>query len=224
MKTIKILNYLVFVLVLSFGISSCEGEEGPPGPAGINGTNGTNGVDGSDGSDGSDGTNGTNGSDGTDGTNGTNGVDGTDGAKTYYSNWLTPTWIAQTNSDNTKYRLALFNTNSLSQSIIDRGIVLVYLKALGGEILQLPITSGGVEFQVIFSLRKISVNYHFTSSPYVTPPALNPLNKIRYILVPGTNLASKASQSKQDILDELKSMVDVSNYYEVCDYYGINPE
>jgi len=213
MKTINFLKYLVFVLVLSFGISSCEGDEGPPGPAGINGTHGTDGTNGTNGDDGTDGIDGTNGTDGADGTNGT---DGADGSKTYYSNWLTPTWIAESNG-NVKIRYAKFNANSLSQSIVDRGIVLVYLKMTDGRVFQLPISSGGIIFQVIFSLREIIVNYSLADSPYVTPPVMLSSNKIRYILVPGTNLASKASQSKQDDLP------DVSNYYEVCDYYGINP-
>lgn len=217
MKTISFLKYLVFVLILGFGISSCTGDEGPPGPAGINGTNG---------SDGTDGTNGTNGTDGADGTNGTDGTDGTDGANSniYYSNWLTPTWNAQTGSDGTKYRVGIITANTLTQSILDRGIVLVYLKTSSGPIIQIPVNSGGVDFQVIFDLREIIINYHLTDSPYVTPGALNSSNKIRYILVPGTILASKASKSKQDLLDELKTKVDVSNYLEVCSYYEINPE
>lgn len=111
-----------FAILAMMFLSSCtKPEVGPIGPAGTNGTNGK---------------------DGTAGTNGTNGINGNAnviGSNTVVlNNWITI-------SDNGTY--FIYNSTllwaSITQAIVDKGIVIVYMKD-GSSWVALPITVSGI--------------------------------------------------------------------------------
>ena len=112
------LFYSVVCLIVGIVFYSCKGPQGEIGPTGITG------------SVGSTGTAGPAGTAGTPGTAGAAGAQGPTGnANVVYSEWITPTWIA--NGDGTT--AAFFKQKSdanalLTQDVIDKGIVYAYVK------------------------------------------------------------------------------------------------
>lgn len=249
LKTKIAFAVLAITLTLSCnGDDGIDGLQGPAGPTGINGTEGTDGVDGANGTDGIDGTDGTNGTDGTDGTNGidgadgtngingTNGTDGADGAdgnaNVIYSDWFTPSWTKTTDA----FGRDLFEHDEaaadITQDILDSGVILVYGQLNGYNsdlwptyqvgLLPLVITyNTDIDtWTLIFSVGNLRIRLINNNNSY---SSLSILYQFRYIIIPSNNLANKSSsKSKQDIKDMLSNYgVDISNYDEVCDFYGI---
>ena len=206
MKTISKIKYALFLLVI-VGFISCKGEIGPAGADGIDGTNGTNG---------------TNGTDGDDGVNGTNGVDGEDGnANVISSAWITPTWSV-TNSTYGEYG---YTETRITEEFRNTGVILSYIDWTGeGQFAYaLPMTSGysNILFTINFGMSNVSsesIRWWFEAESNFTP---NANAKLRYVMIPAST--NKSANSKQEILEKLKNAgVDVSNYYEVMDYYGFD--
>ena len=112
------LFYSVVCLVVGIVFYSCKGPQGEIGPTGITG------------SIGSTGTAGPAGTAGTPGTAGATGAQGPTGnANVVYSDWITPTWIA--NGDNTTFTYFKQKSDAnalLTQDVIDKGIVYAYVK------------------------------------------------------------------------------------------------
>lgn len=164
--------------------------------------------------DGADGINGTN------GTNGTNGVDGQTGAtgtaNVIYSAWITaPAAIAET-VDGTAGMSTNINAPELSQEILDKGTVLVYVY-FGLGTFSLPYTSlaGGNSNTItaISFLKKIKL-FRFNHNGVGTtniPVSLS----WRYILIPGGVIATTGKEVK---LDYAKM-----SYQEVCRHFNIQP-
>jgi hypothetical protein len=156
-----------------------------------------------------DGTDGINGTNGTNGSNGTNGTTGT--ANVIYSDWTPGTAATVTNIDGTNGLSFLLPAPKLTQVILDKGTVLVYVK-FASTILILPYTStaGGTVNTITFfpELGGIKI-FRFNHSGVGTSSLSMSLN-YRYILIPGGVPAAKTSL-------DLKKMT----YEEVCNYYKI---
>jgi hypothetical protein len=157
---------------------------------------------------------------GDDGTNGIDGVNGATGAtgtaNVIFSAWLTaPTASAET-IDGTSGVSTTINAPELSEDILAKGSVLVYM-SFGSGTYPLPYTStaGGTAntISAIATLKKIKL-FRFTHSGSGTinlPTSLT----WRYILIPGGVAAATAKAAKTDYSK--------MSYEEVCAHFNIKP-
>ena len=204
--TISKLKYVFFLLVIA-GFVSCKGEIGPPGADGVDGTNGIDGTDGADGAD------------------GTNGADGNANVTTISLLVSDITWTL----DNYLAREAnvfTLNTSAVNQDIIDHGTVFAYCNFQNGsydEWIAMPFhweEIGGITCNVVHTYNLNIINLY----AYETAGAWNPnycIVEYRFMLITD-NTVNKGASAEQNILNELEEAgVDINNYYEVMDYYGL---
>lgn len=169
------------------------GCEGPEGPTGPAGTQGPQGEQGPQGPEGSPGT-----------------------ANVIYSDWFaigdvsTPADTTLISRNYTRYHI---QAPELTQEIIDNGAVLVYYKLLG-QITPLPFTIAGLgsdEDKLItyapFEPGRLTILSQELDN---TAWSINLDTQFRYVFIPG-GIPAKAK------------MPDLNNYYDVMDYFGIDP-
>lgn len=195
MKKMKLLTHVVFVLLLGFAMNSCKGDDGPAGADGIDG------------------------------------VDGQDGNAnvTIVSimatdiTWSTGVYI--TSSSN----VFTHNTTAVDQDIMDHGTVLGFgyslWPATADMWLPLPFDyeSGGITgyLTYAYALNNITLYAYLNDGNVWVPDYAFP--EYRFLLITDNTVLGK-SATKESVLEELKNAgIDVNNYFEVCDYYGINP-
>ncbi|RLD52989.1 MAG: hypothetical protein DRI94_01360 [Bacteroidetes bacterium] len=190
--TISKLMYVILLAVITAFVS-CKGEIGPAGPAGA---------------------------DGTDGINGTDGADGTDGnANVTASAWITPVW----SETNAIYGTFDYSDATITSDIMSSGVVLSYADWTGLEqfIYALPFSyddSGSGIVSVNFSIFSGGIEWWYSAETNFTP---NTNAKLRYVIIPASS-SNKSLNPQQEILYNLdKAGVDVNNYYQVMDYYGL---
>lgn len=209
--TAKLFTLLCMALAVSITSCTKEGPVGPIGPAGVAGIDGTNGINGTDGNDGTNGTNGTN---GTDGTNGTNGEDGN-------ANVLSLKYDI-TAASGTSYTLDA----NLSESIIDDGVVLAYVR-VDQSWYQVPnqrvLTNGfsliDIASEFTSNGNSYSFNLSFIRDGAPITIAAGDLDELRLVLITPTLVSGKSSSRSE--LDQLhEAGVDVSDYYQMMEYYG----
>lgn len=203
----KLMN--LAILVAFIGFVSCEGPEGPEGPKGDKGDTGATGAAGA---------------------TGETGAAGQNGNANVKSINLLSTDITWTEGD---YLGRVANTFTLTNDavnadIIDHGIVLGYCKLIVWY--QLPFTwenMGGSYSEHI--LHTYSLN-NITLYAYQTDGVLDPaaITEYRFILITDNtvttdNTPTKGDSDKNNILARLKEAgVDIGNYYEVMDYFGLD--
>ncbi len=156
-------NYAVLLLLLLSVLlfNACKGPAGPTGPAGSNGTQGPAG------------------------TPGINGPAGT--ANVIYSNWAKAGSWTSVNVFGVQRSYIDITVPRLSQEILDRGLVLVYVKLEtdNNQVRQLPVriyaqfTEEMIDFALSFNKIRI------WSTPIRPPVPPSPNNEFRYVLVPG---------------------------------------
>ncbi|MDD4857448.1 MAG: hypothetical protein PHD74_04990 [Candidatus Krumholzibacteria bacterium] len=148
----------------------------------------------------------------------------TGSANVIYSDWYSPsTWDAESEFG-VAQRTYTMTTTSLTQEIIDRGVVLVYMRFIGfnPEIVQLPflVNNPAYSFSFRASAGSIKVVYYDTAAPTTTPIIIPSENQIRYVLIPGgaldASMQADGSTCEQEIAN-LKSM----SYSEVCRKYSV---
>ncbi|OXA78018.1 hypothetical protein SAMN05444397_110175 [Flavobacterium aquidurense] len=158
-----------------------------------------------------------------DGVDGTNGVDGQQGApgatgtaNVIYSAWLTaPTAVAET-VDGTSGMSTTINAPELSEDILAKGTILVYV-SFGSGTFTLPYTSTAGGFvntiTAISTAKKIKLFRfrHDGGGTVNLPTSLS----WRYVLIPGGVAAATAKTAK---LDYAKM-----SYEEVCAHFNIQP-
>ena len=157
------------------------------------------------------------GKDGIDGTNGTNGTNGATGtANVIYSAWITaPTAVAET-IDGTSGMSTSINAPELSEDILAKGTILVYV-SFGSGTYTLPYTSTAGGFvntiTAISTAKKIKLFRfrHDAGGTVNLPTTLS----WRYILIPGGVAAATSKTAK---LDYSKM-----SYEEVCARFNIQP-
>jgi len=178
-------------LLLMAGLFSCEGPVGPQGAPGADGTDGTNGVDGN--------------------------------ANVTMVRLLSSdiTWVSGDYLGRTANTFS-FTENAVNQDIIDHGAVLGFC-FLSPDWYPLPFTwesDGGSTRQSVmhtYALNTISLFAYQTSG--VLDPNL--LSEYRFFLITD-NTVTKSASAEQDILERLGNAgVDVNNYYELMDYFGL---
>ena len=203
--TVKILKSGLFMLILIFASCTKEGPQGPVGPSGI------------DGIDGTDGTNGVDGNDGTNGTNGTNGTDGEDGN----ANVVSFTFDI-TAASGTSHQL----NNTTAAVYVEDGAVLAYVRA-ADTWYQVPnqrVFTNGFSFIDIASEFVPNGNSYFFKLNFLREGAplvigAGELDELRLVLI-GTN--SSSGKSSDSALDKLYDAgIDLSDYHQVMEYYGL---
>ena len=158
-----------------------------------------------------------------DGVDGTNGVDGQPGApgatgtaNVIYSAWINaPTAVAET-VDGTSGMSTTINAPQLSEDILSKGTILVYV-SFGSGTFSLPYTSTAGGFvntiTAVSTLKKIKL-FRFRHDQAATVNIPTSLSW-RYILIPGGVTATTAKTAKQDYAK--------MSYEEVCMHFNIQP-
>jgi len=202
--TIKKLGNLLLLLALA-GLFACEGPEGPEGPTGPQGPTGPTGATGPA------------------GPTGPAGEDGNANVTTVSLLYADITWTAGSYLGRTANTFS-FTESGVNQDIIDHGTVLGYCK-LWDVWYAMPFiwqNSTGTSLQHV--LHGYALNT-ITLFAYETLGVLSPnaIEEFRFMLITdNTVTAAKGESAEEAILLNLKKAgVDVTNYYDVMDYYGL---
>lgn len=152
--------------------------------------------------------------DGTDGANGADGKTGT--ANVIYSAWITAPTAAAETVDGTSGMSTTINAPELSDDILAKGTILVYV-SFGTGTFTLPYTSTAGGFantiSAISSLKKIKLfRFRHDAGGTVNLPITLTW---RYILIPGGVAAATAKTAKVDYSK--------MSYEEVCARFNIQP-
>lgn len=197
----KTLMYLVIATAVAFTSCSTDGEDGMDGIQGIAGQDGEDGQDGMDGQDGQDG----------------------NANVTGVTVDPFPTW------ESGSYLGALANIVEIDEPLLtaqvtDDALVLVYFQLFGTNIwhpmtLNFPLSSG--EDQVItFTYEPELITIYSLQS---SGPLDAGISKLRYFIIPTSDAAGRSMSSREATLGELsRNGVDVTNYYEVVNYFNLD--
>lgn len=208
MKT-NVIKFLNLLLLLVFaGLMSCEGPEGPQGPVGPKGDTGDQGPTGQTGPAGQD---------------GQDGQDGNANVTTISLLSSAITWVADQYLGRPANVYSITNS-AVNQDIIDHGIVLGYCYMFESWYM-LPLTWEDLDGAGrIYILHSYSLNT-ITLYAYETYGVFDPVSieEYRFMLITdNTVIGTKGASAEEAILDKLnKAGVDVTDYYQVMDYFGI---
>lgn len=199
MKTKKTFLVIISALALTTACKKPEkGDMGPAGPSGAAGVTGATGVTGAVGATGSTGS-----------------------ANVIFSAWQTsPTASRDTTVDGTCMRIRHLYAPSLTQGILDSGLVITYFRVGSIGPYQLPYTSdaGGATNQIgciynknkLFIYRETFGSCRFTSASAGTAPVLINLPsslEYRYVIIPGTISGGRLMQgTNQFDIASIKNM------------------
>ncbi len=163
---------------------------------------------------------------GADGIDGVNGADGNANVATVSMmatdiTWTTGVFIGIPSN---VYSL---NTTAVDQDIIDHGAVLGFVYTIAGGLniwgplpFDYDVGAGTLYIAYTYELNNITLYAYGYAGAWDPNPAFT---EYRFLLVTD-NTVSKTT-TKESILEELKNAgIDANNYYEVCDYFGIDPE
>lgn len=140
---------------------ACEGPQGPVGPAGANGAQGPIGPQGP--------------------------IGATGAANVIYSNWAKAgTWFTTDVFGIVRSYIDI-TAPALSQEILDRGIVLVYVKLTtdNNQVRQLPVTVYAQFTTELIDFSALVNRIRIWSTPVKPPIAPSSSYEFRYILIPG---------------------------------------
>jgi hypothetical protein len=197
--TLSNLMFAAFFFIAA-GFISCEGDKGDTGPAGADGVDGIDGVDGTDGTDGADGN-----------------------ANVIIISLLEEdiTWTAGSYLGRTSNVFTL-DTTAVTQDIVDHGTVLGFC-TINPTWYALPFTwenAAGTSRQYVFhtyALDMINL-YAYQTSGVLFPGAIT---EYRFLLITDNTVLTKSSSGKNVLSRMEQAGVDVTNYYEVMDYFGL---
>lgn len=179
-----------------------KGSDGPTGPAGAAGATGSTGATGPTGATGS--------------------------ANVIFGNWTAiPSWTLETDPNSRVQRFTSLAPAQLTQSILDNGVILVYLKNafFPGQVFPLPCitTQPDRNFSYMASVGTIKAFYWLGTAPSSDPGSFTANNfQLRYVLIPGGVLGTAARRvgtTESSLSLRLKSM----SYSEVCALFDITP-
>lgn len=166
---------------------------------------------------------------GDDGATGPAGADGQDGnANVIYSEWITPTWSAGVVEGVILAQESEITATAITQEVVDSGLVFVYMKA-DDKVWQIPFSiplgNSTLDIDFYFFVNAIHLYFYYAQLPTELPPVPSSTLKFRYLIIPGNMPGKSNANPQQAIYDELKNAgVDFNDYFNVCDYYGIDPE
>jgi len=205
MKRMKLLGYVLFSLLIGIAMVSCEG---PMGPAGTAGADGIDGVDGTDGID---------------------GLDGNANVQTYVFN--NPEWQYS-------FYMNLYLTGIIDSTVMADDVILCYVQFTMYINSVYPVPGNMPNDQYYRSYASESGTYtiiSYENDGTATPTAsLKPLNWVKIVIISSSNVTSydgnsvspsKSGVSKKELLlEQIKEAgVDLDDYYDVCNYFGLQP-
>lgn len=195
-NSISKLKYLVGLILIA-GIFACEGPAGADGADGADGTDGIDGVDGIDGADG-------------------NANVTTVNLAEADIVWTVGTYLGRTANTFS------FTAAEVTQDVIDHGVVLGYCFH-SSKWWALPLifeSTGGTWLEHVlhaYALNTITL-YAYNSTGVLNPAALT---QYRFLCITD-NTVTKSASSGEGIIENLTNLgVDVNDYYEVMDYFGL---
>src|SRR5699024_5234243 len=138
-------------------------------------------------------------------------------ANVMYSSWIKPQKWKKDIIRGTHIRYFDIAANSITQDILDQGVINVYVDFISGAIVQLPVgkeSRPGSGFSYFFDLKlqNLKVGYFDPDDRGTHPVAIPTSNKFRYVIIPG-GVAAKSKLSKEQI----KKM----SYQEAKQRFGI---
>lgn len=138
------------------------------------------------------------------------------------SAWITPSWVSDSYYGNSGYKYD-WSVADLTQSVYDSGVILVYWKNWEGKVWILPQTlaSGNEVFDYVVRVGQITLWYYKTDGSSASSPHSS--NKFRYVLIPQGTSSRPAGDINALRQDLARQGVDIDNYYQVCDYFGLQP-
>ncbi len=162
---------------------------------------------------------------GADGIDGTNGVDGNANVTTIELLASDITWTLGAFIGITSNVFTL-NTTAVDQDILDHGAVLGFTHLVTGPYdfwgpLPFDYDQGSGTYYIAYTYELNKINLYAYRNAGAWDP--NPgFPEYRFILITDNTVGK--SMTTQSVLEELKNAgIDTTNYYDVCDYYGINP-
>jgi hypothetical protein len=220
MRKVKFLSLLI--LSASFIVAGCT-KEGPEGPAGATGPQGPTGPGGAAGATGATGATGPQ---GPIGPQGPQGVPGT--ANVIYSSWaVSPGLFRDTTMDQTLYNITDFAAPSLSQTILDNGVINVYMRISTLGPYQLPYSSytsnAPSTIHYLAKPNRIFITRHnLNQNVEAGHIHLGPSLEYRYVLIPGAVSGGRITGvgGTTYTVDEVKAM----SYDEVRRAFNIAAE
>lgn len=237
MRKFQFLSLLA--LAITFLAVSCtkEGPEGPAGATGAQGPAGANGTPGATGATGATGPQGPVGPQGPAGPAGPQGPAGT--ANVVYSAWINEgPWVdtvmnslAVPPAGNAKRMIV--TAPSLSQAVLDQGVVIAYYRwALSGNN-PVPLTStfvngsNVVELGYRTALNKL-VYYFWIPANSTVPVGFSGLGsgaQVRYVIIPGGVAGGRSAEKACEIKGQVytESQLKAMSYQQVCALLNIQP-
>ena len=148
----------------------------------------------------------------------------TGSANVIYSDWYSPaTWDAATEFGIAQ-RTYTMTATSLTQEIIDEGVVMVFMRfaGLNPAIIQLPVVLAdvGLSFSFRAAAGSIKVVYYSPAATSTTPGVIPSTNQVRYVLIPGGAVAASMQAGGLSYEREIAGLKSMS-YSEVCRTYNI---
>lgn len=218
MRKLRLLSILA--LATTFIVISCT-KEGPEGPVGATGPQGPTGATGATGPTGPTGPQGPAGPTGPQGPAGS--------ANVIYSAWATSTsGIRDTTVDGgTFFKVTHITAPSLSQAILDQGLVLTYMRLTGVvPVTALPYTAmAGGTTSIISTwnvVQKIFINRHTVNcASAACAIGMSSSLEYRYILIPGAIAGGRSAGvgGTNYTAEQLKAMP----YEQVCRLFNVKP-
>jgi hypothetical protein len=230
MRKFNLLSLLALATI--FLAVSCT-KEGPEGPAGAQGAQGPTGATGTAGATGATGAQGAQGPVGPAGPQGPTGT-----ANVIYSAWINEpaNWGADTamTSINGNAKRFIVAAPSLSQSVLDQGVVLSYFRSslAGNGTIQLPWTFNGGALGVVQTDSRPALNkiiYFFwvpaNAAAAVPAPAIGGPAQFRYVIIPGGVAGGRGVNTEKaaSINGQLysESQLKAMSYAQVCNLLKI---
>lgn len=194
----------------AIGVPGPKGDTGTAGAAGADGTNGVDGIDGIDGLDGADGTN------GVDGVDGANGADGNANVRTLSYNM----------SDKSGASIPT-TVPELTEAVLSYDLILGYLSKSGGGYSPIPSPiyafslNDNYDIAVDLAVGKYWMHFYEVGTENLKSVSAGKMNHLK-IIIAKTGSATLKRSGKSDLLKDMKSKgVDISNYDDVMDYFGL---
>jgi hypothetical protein len=148
----------------------------------------------------------------------------TGSANVIYSEWYSPdTWYLETEFGTTQ-RFYSIGSTSITQEIIDQGVVMVYMRFVGfaPEIVQLPflVTDAGYQFYYCAQADSVKVAYYVAAARATTPSIIPSYNQVRYVLISGGVVAA-TMQAEGSTYEQEVASLRYMPYADVCRKYGV---
>jgi len=139
------------------------------------------------------------------------------------SDWIVPQWSSAYFYSHPIQKYD-WTASELTEELTNTAVVLVYWKNWQSEIKLLPaiLADGNTEFDYYYKPGVITLYViHLDGS---TPNAPPESNVFRYVLVPQASVAARTGDALSALEKTMSEQgIDIHDYYQVCDYLGIQP-